>query len=152
MLLIAYDGSDHAKAAIEAAAKLMPGADAVVVTVWERYIDGLARAGAVGIGGIADDAGADFDKHFEAHAQRMASEGAAAANARGLKATPRTEAGPGAPAATILNVADHLGADAIVLGSRGHGRISALLLGSTSNQVLHHAARPVLVVPGPADD
>ena len=44
MILIAYDGSDDAKAAIEQAGKLFPGETATVLTVWERFIDTMARA------------------------------------------------------------------------------------------------------------
>lgn len=35
----------------------------------------------------------------------------------------------------------------IVVGSRGHGYVSGLMLGATSQQVLHHAQAPVVVVP-----
>jgi nucleotide-binding universal stress UspA family protein len=43
------------------------------------------------------------------------------------------------------------GADAglVVLGGRGHGQIAGVLLGSTTNYVLHHATCPVMVVPEP---
>jgi nucleotide-binding universal stress UspA family protein len=38
-------------------------------------------------------------------------------------------------------------ADLIVLGSRGTGGFETLRLGSISNQVVHHAACPVVIVP-----
>jgi nucleotide-binding universal stress UspA family protein len=38
-------------------------------------------------------------------------------------------------------------ADMIVLGSRGSGGFTRLLLGSVSSQVVHHAACPVVVIP-----
>jgi nucleotide-binding universal stress UspA family protein len=46
----------------------------------------------------------------------------------------------------ILDAAEHFGADAIVLGSRGLGDWSGLLLGSVTHKVIQHARCPVLVV------
>jgi nucleotide-binding universal stress UspA family protein len=49
------------------------------------------------------------------------------------------------PAQGILSAADEHGADLIVLGSRGRGTLANLLLGSTSERVLHYAKVPVLI-------
>lgn len=52
----------------------------------------------------------------------------------------------GAPATTLTTAA--VGAELLVLGSRGHGDVATLLLGSTSHTVLHNASCPVAVVRG----
>ncbi len=52
----------------------------------------------------------------------------------------------GQPAETICDFAKEQSVDLIVIGSRGRSAFSALVLGSTSSQVLHHAPCPVTVV------
>ncbi|HRT04138.1 MAG TPA: universal stress protein [Kiritimatiellia bacterium] len=53
----------------------------------------------------------------------------------------------GATAETILREADRLGADVILMGTRAHGALRSLLLGSVSKAVLAGSTRPVLLVP-----
>lgn len=48
---------------------------------------------------------------------------------------------------TLLDVADEVDAELIVLGTHGLRVVESELLGSVSNSVLHHARRPALVVP-----
>lgn len=50
----------------------------------------------------------------------------------------------GHPATVLLKAAED--ADLLVVGSRGFGGFTGLLLGSVSTQVLHHSPCPVLVV------
>lgn len=53
------------------------------------------------------------------------------------------------PAEAITKVADARGADEIVIGSRGLGRVRTAL-GSVSHEVLHRANVPVVVIPPPS--
>jgi nucleotide-binding universal stress UspA family protein len=53
----------------------------------------------------------------------------------------------GAPAEVIVEQAQVLGADLVVLGSRGHGPVGRWLVGSTTDRVVHHSRAPVAVVP-----
>jgi nucleotide-binding universal stress UspA family protein len=55
----------------------------------------------------------------------------------------------GTLAEEILNQADELNADLIVMGTHGHGAMYNLLVGSATKGVLKHSTRPVLLVPGP---
>jgi nucleotide-binding universal stress UspA family protein len=51
------------------------------------------------------------------------------------------------PADLIAKKALELGADVIVVGTRGHGRVAGALLGSVTQRLLHVASCPVLAVP-----
>jgi nucleotide-binding universal stress UspA family protein len=55
----------------------------------------------------------------------------------------------GTVAEEILNQADELNADLIVMGTHGHGAMYNLLVGSATKGVLKHSTRPVLLVPAP---
>jgi nucleotide-binding universal stress UspA family protein len=153
MILVAYDGSSDAQAAIDHAARLMPDTEATVLTLWEPFLDVMTRAAARGggfglVGGYQD--GAAIDSANEASARAIAGEGADRANAAGLRARPETATMHGAAAAAILAAAEAAGAEAIVMGTRGRGGVTSFLMGSVSHGVLQHADRPVLVVPSPA--
>lgn len=57
-----------------------------------------------------------------------------------------THSSIGDPAEEIIALATDQRADLIVIGSRGHGRLAGLLLGSVAQKVLAHASCPVLIV------
>jgi nucleotide-binding universal stress UspA family protein len=69
-------------------------------------------------------------------------------SAEGVDASLRTviHVGP-QPAHEIADIAKEAGADLIVTGTRGHGTLPGLLLGSVTQRLLHLAPCPVLVVP-----
>jgi nucleotide-binding universal stress UspA family protein len=51
------------------------------------------------------------------------------------------------PAPAILGMAERMGAELVVMGTRGHGRWRSALLGSTAKRILHAAPSDVLIVP-----
>jgi len=147
VILIAYDASDDAKAAVEQAGKLFPGQSVTILTVWQRLIDTMARVGG-GIGVAADYD--EVDTSSEGLAKTKAKEGAELATAAGMIATPRTAVVDTSVADAILAEAETVAAGAIVCGSRGYTGVKSLMLGSVSHHVLQHADRPVMVIPSPA--
>ena len=56
----------------------------------------------------------------------------------------------GSPAQVILDSADTVSADLVVVGARGQSRVAETVLGSVSHRVLSHATRTTLLVKGPA--
>lgn len=58
----------------------------------------------------------------------------------------------GSPDSRIVEMAEEMKADLIVLGSHGYNRWERLLLGSVSNSVIHHAHCSVLVVRASSED
>lgn len=148
MILIAYDGSDDAKEAIAQGAKLFPGEQAIVLTVWQRFIDTMTRAGiTVGAPTVVDLDEVDHDT--EESARKSAAEGAAQAKSAGLDASGETVQLDTTLAEAILHEASAKDVRAIVIGSRGFTGVKEVLLGSVSHAVLNHADRPVVVVPSP---
>jgi nucleotide-binding universal stress UspA family protein len=149
MILLSYDGSPDAQAAIDRVAQLMPGAQAKVLTVWEPFVDTLTRSGAVGVIGAYGDA-ETIDAANEERARDTAREGAERAGAAGLAASAQVASRENGIAHTILAAAAQDDADVIVMGTRGLSGVKSFLLGSVSHAVTQHSDRPVLVVPSAA--
>jgi nucleotide-binding universal stress UspA family protein len=150
MILIAYDGSQDAKAAIQHAGRLMPGAATTVLTIWEPFAGMLARTPET-LRPLAAVRDADDINRQEANAAEESSQQAVQlAAAAGLDATPLTTSLHGSIADTIIEQADRLDVDAIVVGSRGLTGM-ALLRGSASLAIVQRAHRTVVIVPS-ADD
>jgi nucleotide-binding universal stress UspA family protein len=153
-LLIAFDGSSAASAATRVAGALFPRARAVTLTIHGgtlayEHAGAAARIGLtddVIAGGIAELARADAER-----AAATAAAGARLAARAGLDAKPAT-ATASSPWAEIHAAAERGGADVIVCGTSGRGAFSRAVLGSTSSALLHHANRPVLIVPDGAGD
>ena len=131
-LVVGYDGSREAHAALTYASERVDGGKLFVVTAAPAVPDLL---------------GAPNYQHFvdaaHTNARRLLDE-AAGQIRPGVAFETELMEGPAADA--IVRIADVRDADAIVIGSRGLGRVRATL-GSVSHDVLHLADRPVVVIP-----
>jgi nucleotide-binding universal stress UspA family protein len=147
VILIAYDGSEDAKAAIAEAAKLFPGESVTLVNAWAHFLDTMARSGSMS--GLVADYDA-IDQSTQTNASERAREGAELARTAGFTEVEAVTVAVSTNLAdAILAEADRLDARAIVLGSRGLGAVKAFFLGSVSSALLHHADRPVVIIPSP---
>lgn len=145
-ILFAFDGSDHARAAIERAGALLQPGPAVVVTVWSTLWQAAPSALLALPGGVVSKAVAAIDSATRETAEETAAEGTRLAVAAGFDAKPRLIRCDGAFFPEVVGCADDLDATVIVMGSRGRSAVAATFLGSVSTGVLHHTHRPVLVV------
>jgi nucleotide-binding universal stress UspA family protein len=152
-VLIAYDGSDPARRAIEVVGRLSGGRPALVVHVWEsQYRHSLAvQALARTPGGDVAAIIAELDKALAEDATATTEEGVAPAREAGLDATGETvEANVGVWRA-IASLAASRGAALIATGARGIGSARSALLGSVSSGLIHNAEVPILVAPADSD-
>ena len=142
-VVVGVDGSEGSRAALEFAATeaALHGARLRVVAAWE------VPAAAYG-GGLALVDSNTFDALGEL-AQQLADEAVELVS----KTHPLVECTAltleGQPAEALLGAAAD--ADLIVVGSRGRGGFTRLMLGSVSDQVVHHAGCPVVVVHRPKE-
>lgn len=156
-ILIAYDGSPAAQAAVTRAAELFPARSAIVLTAFDpRVGEMMLVPDPTGLGTAAmpydPTLAAEVDREVEQSAHAIVSSGAELARRQGLDAQELLVQDASHPAEAILAVASKRDAAAIVVGSRGHGGIRARLLGSVSDAVLKGAGeRPVLIVHAPAN-
>lgn len=144
-VLVATDGTDIAITAARAALGLLrDGAEIVLVTVVQDYEDPLEMAGGFE-GPLMTPEEADVEY------QRQLVEGQSALDrtqaALGINAQVRLIPSGDDPGHAIVEVANELHPDLIVLGSEEKGFFLRLLTGSVSEFVVRHSPCPVLVVP-----
>ena len=132
-IVVGTDGSHHAERALEFAAEEARRRDAPVrvVTAWHV-------PAAVYGSGFAPMTNPSVEETTRQAAEEIAERAAENLRARGLEVETRV---CHAQAADALVQEAH-GADLLVVGSRGHGGFSGLLLGSVGQQCAQHAPCP----------
>jgi len=144
-VLMATDGTDTAiEAAQKALLLIRDGVEILLVTVIQDYEDPLEMAG--GFEGpllTPEEAEEEFQSQQASGQAALERARAALGREADVRLVP-TDADPGH---AIVEVANELQPDLIVLGSHEKGFFMRLLAGSVSEYVVRHAPCPVLVVP-----
>lgn len=138
-VLIAVDGSEPSKRAIEAVARLAERSGpihAVLINVRERIAPHAT---------LPSSLQAQLAQANQQHQDLLIAEALDHARSCGLTIG-TTRRAQGSAAAEIVAAAADAGADQIVIGTRGMGAIGSLFMGSTAQRVVQLADVPVLLV------
>ena len=132
-IAVGTDGSENSRRAIDWAIEHAHTGDSItLIHAWHPYVYGAEMMMAYDFDDSA--AKAMLDKMFDTAEPH--------AKARGITMKKSLIHGD---ARDALKVKD---ADFVVIGARGHGAITGMLLGSVADYVVHHSTVPVVVVPG----
>ena len=138
-ILIPVDGSEHARHAINAVAKLARAPAEIEVMLLH-----VSHRPAF-YGEQLPTAYAKLDEAAQFNQAQVLEDATALASTAGLKVF-ATEACTGMVAPEIVRVAAATGVDQIARGTRGMGAMGSFLLGSVAQRVVHLAEIPVLLV------
>lgn len=141
-ILLPLDGSDCSNSAMRYALAI---ARSYGSEVHALYVINEAAIWALEGQGRRDEA-LEAGREFEEEGRRILSEASRAGSEHGVKVV--AHMGRGIPSNEIVRASREIGADVIVMGTRGsHG--SQSLLGSTAEGVIRYSGIPILVVPCP---
>jgi nucleotide-binding universal stress UspA family protein len=143
-VLISYDGSERAAEAIEPAAAMLPGERAIVVTVWRPIRDAILAV-SLGPAPLISDP-VEADERQRRDAVGVARDGARRAERAGFDAEPLAVKARGPIWEEIAKVAEDRDARLIVCGTHETG-LKSTVLDNVPTGLVHHATRPVMVVP-----
>jgi nucleotide-binding universal stress UspA family protein len=139
-IVVGIDGSANSRVALDwaVAEASLRDAELEVVHAWSIPYVGADLFGAAPVD----------TRPFESSARTILADAVAGVDTSALHRGLTSNLALDSPTSAILAAAKD--ADLVVVGTRGVGGFAGLLLGSTSNQVVHHAPCPVVVVPGRA--
>jgi len=145
-ILVPVDGSEHAKQAVEAAAKLAEkfGSQITLLHIMpragsHRVPDELKKFARV------EHLSANEAQIFSSIAEAIVNRAKDQAQSLGAKNT-KTAIETGDPATTIIDYSNAHDIDIIVMGRRGLGELAGLFMGSVSHKVAHGTVRACLTV------
>lgn len=144
-IVIATDGSEHARAAVDLVARLSfdKGTEVTLLAVIEWFAPTFTASYPV----IGQQVVEAFDKaEVKLHDDLTKVLQTELKRLQGTGFAVGTELRQGHAAQQIVAAVERLGADLLVTGSRGLGRVEGLLLGSVTNQLVKHSPCSVLVV------
>lgn len=138
-ILVGADGSEGARASLGSASEVLDRDRCTVevaTVVGQPWMLAAASPAGTFLGHASDAPGLERERVEQGRAiARRASDEAVAAGFEVMEEAVLI----GSPGHQLLEEAENIGADLVVVGSRGHGAMSRTLLGSVSDQIARHA-------------
>ncbi len=145
-ILICFDDSPEARRAVLESARLFPGANAIVLHVWQSLESTVAyRYSAARVMGALTEELEELKAPSAATAEAIAERGALLARQAGLRAEALAVEADQHMHAAVASVVEDVDASLVVVGSRRLGAIQSIALGGFSAPVVRHSRRPVMV-------
>jgi nucleotide-binding universal stress UspA family protein len=141
-ILVAYDGSSQSKKALEWAIDLSRNSNGKVIVAF--VAEPVHRTPVYGIEVGSEQNIVDALKEVEGRELIILEDAKNFCISRGVDV--KTELLYGNIAQTIINYAKSESADLIIAGTKGHGAVEGLLMGSVTGKLVSLAHIPVLVV------
>jgi nucleotide-binding universal stress UspA family protein len=143
-ILIATDGSEYSKSAVEKCCEMFGGTKDKIVRIVAVYENVFPVAGEPFA--ISAEYYQQLENDAKAQAEKFAADAAELIKKNCGEITAETEVANGSPARAIIESAQEWGADLIIVGSHGRGFWGRMMIGSVSDAVMHHAPCSVLIV------
>ena len=136
--LVAVDGSEHARRAVETVAALSRQLQQAEVLLLHVGVPDIFY------GELPAYDPEAVERAARLHREQLMAEALSHARQCGLQQV-STQVAVGDPATEIVRVAEERGVDQIVMGTHGRGVLGSLFLGSVAQRVLHLSKVPVLL-------
>ena len=140
-ILVGVDGSERNRAALSWAVQEAAARDSELIAVHAWHLPSLVYYAPGYLPIASDEMVEESADLLHAAVAGIPGHDAVKIEMRALQGRPQT---------VLSRIAAEPSVGLVVVGTRGHGSATGLLLGSVSHSLSHHCPKPLVIVPGPA--
>jgi len=144
-ILVAYDGGEQARKALEAAVEIAKKSEGEIILA-SAYAIPIVYQSTLSLDGIYPDNSAVIDylyKTTHAHLEKILAEAAELVKSHDIPV--KIQILDGSPGRILVQLAETEGCDLIAIGSHNRTAVDRFFMGSVANYVVQHAHNLVLV-------
>jgi nucleotide-binding universal stress UspA family protein len=140
-ILVPLDGSEYSQKALDMSIDLAKKYSSTIIIV---HVIASTSALITSYEGVGSSLLIDLRKQLDENSRHIVESGARKTRAAGVSVTCMEESGN--PPDKILELAENIGVDLIVIGDRGLSVVARFFLGSVADKVSRHCKCPILIV------